>query len=1086
MRRGDSKIIEQLKHRPAGAKGESRVFLHLDNLVAHYGRTARGRNAILGPGYSPVSYGALQVRLNDALRGLRSLGVGRGDRVAVVLPDGPETAVAILAVAAAAICVPLNPNFTAGEWRRYFGDLQPAVLLTRADMESPSRSIAHSLGITVIDLSLRPGEGGGAFDLLGSGSRRAVSTELVPSADDDAFILLTSSTTSLPKMVPLTHANVCRSAFNASVVLRLTPRDRLLNVLPLYHAHGLISGLLAALAAGSAAVCTPGFDPDAFFGWLTEFRPTWYTAIPAIHRALLSAADSHKDSLRHCSLRVIRSGSSSLPPDLVHDMEAVFGVPVIETYGMTEAAQIAANRLARRKPGSVGRPMGVEIAILDAEGRPLPCGDRGEIALRGPTVTRGYDNDTVATESAFRDGWFRTGDLGYLDADGYLFIVGRAKDVIKRGGHQVAPADVEEALLSHPDVVEATVFSIPHERLGQDVAAAVVLRPDVKVSAQKLRIFARERLAAFKVPGPIHIVPEIPKGPGGKIKRGELAATLSSTSRAAQGERGRNLVPPRSELERQLAKIWADLLEVDDVELDQDFFTLGADSITVMQGLMRLEARFGVDLTLEDIFEAPTVAALAARFKSLGKDRSCGLPMDSARTKRRGPGPVSILQEQVLKIELAFPGIPQFILPFAYRLLGRLNVDALNRGLAGVVRRHESLRTAFEWRGESVLALITPPANIDSILVLEDFAVSVPAGNDRAKALLLKKAELVAQSDALTVLDTRSAPVLRARLFRLGTDDHVLLLTLHEAIVDGWSVQILMEELSRLYEAFSAGRQPALPKPELQFPDFAHWQRRWTSSDAATEQFTYWKEHLRGASPVFSASYDRGGGLLAAQVAQEAIHISNDLVGRLSTLSHSKGATLFMTLLTGFKVLLLARSGRSDICVATAVANRSQPGLERLIGPVANTAIIRTQIDGDLSFEEALSRVRSSVLEACTRQDLPFKIVAARLSEEDGLRPASLFQVFFVLRNAFRSRLKLPGVVVRPFAHLEGQPAMPIDPSWLKLTITETPSGITGACRYKKELFERAGFKPWIADYHTILTKAVANPRISLGRLADC
>jgi acyl-CoA synthetase (AMP-forming)/AMP-acid ligase II/acyl carrier protein len=797
MRRGrDSKILKPVQQRPASKRAGSRAFLHLNDLVAHYGRMARSRNAIFGPGRAPVSYGALRVRLNDAVRGLRSLGVGRGDRVAVVLPDGPETAVAILGVAAAAVCVPLNPSFTADEWRRYFGDLQPAVLLTRADVESASRSVAQSLGIPVIDLSLRPGEDSGAFDLLGSGTRRAVSAEHMPSADDDAFILLTSSTTSRPKMVPLTHANVCRSAFNASAVLQLGPRDRLLNVLPLSHAHGLISGLLAALAAGSAVVCTPGFDPAAFFGWLTEFRPTWYTAVPAIHRALLSAADSHKDSLRHCSLRVIRSGSASMPPDLVHDLEAVFNVPVIEAYGMTEAAQIAANPLARRKPGSVGRPAGAEIAILDAEGQPLPCGDWGEIALRGPTVTRGYDNDAAATESAFRDGWFRTGDLGYFDADAYLFIVGREKDVIKRGGQQVVPAEVEEALLGHPDVVEAAVFSIPHERLGEDVAAAVVLRPDVKVSAQKLRIFARERLAAFKVPGPIHIVPEIPKGPGGKIKRGELAAALSITSPAARGERGGNLVPPRSELERRLANTWIELLELNQIGIDEDVFALGADSITVMQLLLHLQADYGVDFSFEDIFEAPTVAGLAARLESWEMDRSCRLPTDIARAKRRGPRPVSILQEQVLKIERAFPGLPQFIHPFAYRLKGKLNVAALDRSLAAVVRRHESLRTAFEWRGESVVAVIAPAVNIDSILTVEDFAVSVPAGNDRAKELLLKKTELVAESVALTAFDTRHAPLLRARLLRLGTDDHVLLLTLHEAIVDAWSVQILMEELS--------------------------------------------------------------------------------------------------------------------------------------------------------------------------------------------------------------------------------------------------------------------------------------------------
>ena len=257
-------------------------------------------------------------------------------------------------------------------------------------------------------------------------------------------------------------------------------------MLPLFHVHGLVSGVLAALAAGSSVVCTPGFDAAAFFGWLKEFRPTWYTAVPAIHQAVLSAAGGDKRSAQRVLVAAYSLGLFVSAARRAGGLEALFGVPVIDTYGMTEAAsQIAANPLDRRKPGSVGQPAGAEIAIMDSEGRRLPAGKRGEIALRGPTITRGYDNDAAATESAFRDGWFRTGDLGYLDEDGYLFIVGRIKDIINRGGQKVSPAEVEQALLSHPDVVEAAAFSIPHRRLGEDVAAAVVLRPDAKISAHR-------------------------------------------------------------------------------------------------------------------------------------------------------------------------------------------------------------------------------------------------------------------------------------------------------------------------------------------------------------------------------------------------------------------------------------------------------------------------------------------------------------------------------------------------------------------------------------------------------------------------
>jgi acyl-CoA synthetase (AMP-forming)/AMP-acid ligase II/acyl carrier protein len=1003
----------------------------------------------------------------------------------VVLPDGPEAAVTIIAVAAGAVSVPLNPGFTADEWQRYFGALRIAALLTRPDIDSASRGVAHTLGIPVIDLPSRPGEGApGAVSIGGPGTRRIADGEFA-SSTDDAFILLTSGSTSRPKMVPLTHASVCLSAYNVSMALALGPRDRLLSVLPLFHGHGLISGVLASLAAGSSVVCTPGFDPEAFFGWLTEFRPTWYTAVPALHQAVLSAGDRHKDSAQRSSLRLIRSASSSLPPKVLCGLEALFGVPVIDTYGMTEAAtQIAANPLERRKLGSVGQSTGAEIAILDGDGRRLPCGKRGEITLRGPTIARGYDNDAAATASAFQDGWFRTGDLGYLDAEGYLFIVGRIKDVIDRGGQKVAPAEVEEALLSHPDVVEAAVFSISHSRLGATPAALVVLRPDANVDAQKLREFAGKRLARFKVPSLIRIIHKIPKGAGGKINRRELA-----TLPTAQVERSGKLVAPRSELEQQLVTIWADLLDSNQIGVDQDVFAFGADSIAVMQMISRLRERFDVEFSFKDIVDAPTVAALAARLKA-SKKRSTSMssgdpPAGIARVEGDSPQPVSIVQERMLRIEREVPGLPQFNLPFTYRLQGPLNVPALERSLDEIARRHASLRTRFSWLDGLPVACISAAVDIKSPLVVEDVAASALIGNSRTKALLLRKVELEIEQESLRAFDMNHAPLFRARLLRVGAGDHVLFLVLHDIIIDGWSMGVFMEEVSQLYATFAAGRQTQLPQPTLQFSDFARWQRDWCTSRAATRQFVYWKGRLRKTSPIFVTTRSDVGREMAARIAQERFQISSDLVTRLSSLSRSRGATLFMTLLTGFKTLLLLRSGRNDICVATMMANRSQPGTERVIGPFANTTIIRTRIDADLTFQEALNRVCDAVLEAYDRQELPFDIIATRLAKEDGLDPTSLIQVYFVLQVAFRRPIKLSNVTLQPFGYPQGQAVIPIDRTWLAMTLTETPSGITGACRYKNDLFEPTAIQHWIADYKTILAKAAANPEKSLGWFAD-
>ena len=883
-------------------------------------------------------------------------------------------------------------------------------------------------------------------------------------------------------MVPLTHASVCLSAYNVGATLALGPDDRLLSVLPLFHGHGLISGVLAALAAGSSVVCTSGFDPVEFFGWLTEFRPTWYTAVPAIHSAVLSAADRHQDSLERCSLRLIRSASSTLSPNVIRGLEARFGVPVIDTYGMTEAAtQIAANPVGRRKPGSVGQSAGSEIAILDRDGRPLASGERGEISLRGPTITRGYYNNPAATDAAFCDGWFRTGDLGYLDSDGYLFIVGRIGDIINRGGQKVAPAEVEEALLGHPDVVEVAAFSIPHKRLGSDVAAAIVLRPNAKLTAQKLRDFARERLAAFKVPNLIRFVSEIPKGQGGKVKRRELSATLS-----AQAKRSTRRVRLRSELEWQLAKSWADLLEVDHVDVDQDVFAAGADSIVVTQMIARLQRDLRVDVSFKDIVDAPTASALANWLE--GKKRSASLSLDNPlaeieRVGGSGRGSLSLVQERILQFEREFPGLPQFNLPFAYRLRGDLNVSALERSLTELTRRHDSLRTGFLWRNGLPSAVIGAADESKPSLIVEDLASEVPATNSQIKALLLKKAELAIEQDSFKPFDVRHAPLFRARLFRVGPDDHVLLLVVHDIIIDGWSMAVFIEELSDFYTAFATGKQVQSPEPALQYSHFAEWQRRWCITPAANQQFAYWQGRLRNASPVLAGN--QIGRELASPFTQEQFRISNELVRRLGAVGHSQNATLFMTLLAGFNALLLHRSRRNDICVATMMANRSQPRAERMIGPLANTTIIRTQIDPDLSFQEALLRVRDAVLEAHARQELPFDVIAGQLAEEDGIDPGSLVQFFFVLQVGSRRSPALHNVAIRPFRSRQGQSVvMPISRNWLKMTLTETPSGINGSCRYKCDLFEPNTIRGWINDYQEILAEAAAEPNKSLGTYA--
>jgi oxalate---CoA ligase len=483
--------------------------------------------AIAGHDTPPLTYAALRALVDRTVAKLNELGVGRGDRVAIVLPNGPDMAAAFLCVAAGAAAAPLNPAYRQEEFEFYLGDLNAKALIVEAGSESPALEAAQKLGVAVVTLMHEPEVGAGGFRLCGDAGNAADRTGPAE-ARDVALILHTSGTTSRPKIVPLTGANIWTSARNIAASLELTEADRALNVMPLFHIHGLIAGLSAPLSRGGAVFCTQGFNALKFFAEMEEAKPTWYTAVPTMHQAILTRAGRNKEVIARHPLRFIRSSSASLPPKVIGELEAAFHAPVIEAYGMTEAAhQMASNPLkGARKPGSVGLAAGPEIAIMDEAGRLLGKGEIGEVVIRGENVTLGYENHPKANAEAFVDGWFRTGDQGVIDPDGYLTLTGRLKEIINRGGEKISPREVDEALMDHPAVLQAVTFSVPHPMLGEDVAAAVVLREGMAATAQDLHAFVGQRLAAFKTPRKIVLLAEIPKGATGKLQRIGLAAKL--------------------------------------------------------------------------------------------------------------------------------------------------------------------------------------------------------------------------------------------------------------------------------------------------------------------------------------------------------------------------------------------------------------------------------------------------------------------------------------------------------------------------------------------------------------------------------
>jgi acyl-CoA synthetase (AMP-forming)/AMP-acid ligase II len=584
--------------------------------------------AIVAPHRSSLDYSGLWHQVEAHSVTLSDLGL-RGKRVAAAMGNGPEMAVAFLAVSSIATLAPLNPNCRDKEFDFYLSDLEAAAVIVERGAQSPVWSVAQARKIPVLELSAAVDSQAGVFRLEGAETEVGDPPQFAR-PDDVALILHTSGTTSHPKMVPLSHTNLIVSARNIAATLNLTPDDRCLNIMPLFHIHGLVAGLLASLTVGASVACTPGFIANHFFEWMDQQQSTWYTAVPTMHQAILARASENTDLVARNPLRLIRSCSSALPPQVMADLERAFGAPVIESYGMTEAShQMASNPLPprARKPGSVGVPAGPEVRIMGEDGHFLAAGQPGEVVIRGDNVFGGYLNNPQATEQAFVRGWFRTGDEGYMDAEGYLYLTGRIKEIINRGGDKISPREIDEVLLDHPAVAQAVAFSVLDPRLGENVAAVVVLRKGETAKEGELRAHVAARLSDFKVPNRILIVEEIPRGPTGKIQRIGMADRLGLADQNEPRPTGApDTTPPRTPTEDRLARIWCDVLGLSRVGVRDRFLSVGGDSILAAMLITRVREVMRVEISMLDFFDAQTIEEQARILESaLGAE---GAPPD--------------------------------------------------------------------------------------------------------------------------------------------------------------------------------------------------------------------------------------------------------------------------------------------------------------------------------------------------------------------------------------------------------------------------------------------------------------------------
>jgi acyl-CoA synthetase (AMP-forming)/AMP-acid ligase II len=572
------------------------------------------RVAVLAPDRAPLTYARLYQQVRETVEALNRIGIGRGNRVALIANEGPELAVAAISVACATTLMLFKPSLPIEEYSALFSRAQISQLIIQRDLESAARDVVDSLGLPIIDLIPQPENAAGIFQLTTENPTSPVNTGFAQ--PDDLFWLAASSgTTDKPKLVPISHQLMSCHISGRIDLLSLDEHDRYLNMKPLYIPSAYPS-MLRLFIIGGSIVCPQIIEGARFYDYLSTFQPTCCSATATIYQTILAHASHHQVEIAHNSLRFLRSGSMALPESVKAQLEQTFNVPVVVGYSSSETGAMAHTLLssAENKLGSVGCAVpGIELKIIDVHGNFCPPDAQGEIVVRGDNVFSGYDNDPASTAAAFVGDWFRTGDLGHVDSDGYVFVTGRIKEQINRGGEKVSPLEVEAVLLKHPSIAEAAVFAFPDQRLGEDVGAAVVLRRDIQdqPTEQSLRTFAAAQLAHYKVPTRVIMVDSLPRTELGKIKRTGLAEKLGIAT--PQPKMSPVYVAPKNEVELQLVSLWSEILRrpASTISIHDEFLDLGGDSLSAARLISRIRRNLHTDITLLTFFDAPTIAKQA-------------------------------------------------------------------------------------------------------------------------------------------------------------------------------------------------------------------------------------------------------------------------------------------------------------------------------------------------------------------------------------------------------------------------------------------------------------------------------------------
>jgi len=997
-----------------------------------------------------LTYRELNAKANQVAHYLQTLGVRPEVLVGICVERSLLMLIGLLGILkAGGAYVPLDPKYPKERIAFMLEDAQVSVLLTQQTLVETLP--LHSAQVVYLDANeFAAGEG------VDNATSNTKSTNL-------AYLLYTSGSTGKPKGVAIEHRSTVALLSWATAVFS---REQLAGVLASTSFCFDISvfELFVPLCCGGKVILAENALHLSSLPAADEV--TLINTVPSAIAELLRAKGIPE------KVSTVNLAGEALPQrvvDLLYQQETI--QEVFNLYGPSEDTVYSTYALVKRdsqKAPPIGRAISnTQTYILDAYQQPVPIGVPGELHLGGAGLARGYLNRPELTEEKFISHPFnnepgarlyKTGDLVRYLPDGNIEFLGRIDHQVKVRGNRIELGEIESILGRHPNVREVVVTAREDIPGDKRLFAYVVPNQEQTTTPRDLRRFLKEKLPDYMMPSGFVLLDALPRTPNGKVERRALPVPDK-----ARPELEETFVASRTPIEEVLAGIWAEVLGLDKVGVQDNFFELGGHSLLATQVISRVRDAFSVELSLYSLFEASTITSLgekieAARREGLGLQAPPILP----RTQNENL-PLSFGQQRLWFLDQLVPDAPIYNISLAYRVTGRLNVLALEQSLGEIVRRHEALRTTFTAVDGQPIQVIAP--EIDLKLPVVDL-------REIAETEREEEVKRLATQEAQQPFDLTTGPLLRVKLLRLDEAEHVLLLTMHHIVSDGWSLGVLMRELAVLYEGFSTGKPASLPELPIQYADFAIWQREWLQREVLESQLAYWKQQLGGELPVLELPTDRPRPPVQTyRGARQSFELSKELTDALKALSRREGVTLFMTLLAAFKTLLYRYTGQEDIIVGSPIANRNWREIEGLIGFFVNTLVLRSEFGGTPSFRDLLGRVREVALGAYIHQNLPFEQLVRELKKKRDLSRSPLFQAVFDLQNVLIPTLEFSGIVLKPL-EIDHETAQ-FD---LILTMTDTAQGLTGYFQWNTDLFDFYTVTSIMIYFQTLLREIVINP----------